>query len=61
VGAPSVTFSQPYGNLIIVTGGGIDESDPMYEFAQYLSDLVYNRFQNRLFQDEDISLLSKII
>jgi len=54
VGSPADTYAQRYGNLIIVAGTGGDESDPFTQSAQYLSDLIYTRFQNRLFRDEDI-------
>ncbi len=46
--------TQHHGNLIIMTGSGDTESDPLTGAAQYLSDLLYKRFKNRLFQNEDI-------
>jgi len=48
------TVSQHYGSLIIVAGSGASESDPLTQSAQYLADLVYSRFQTRLFQNSDI-------
>jgi hypothetical protein len=48
------TVSQHYGSLIIVAGSGANESDPLTQSAQYLADLVYSRFQTRLFQNSDI-------
>lgn len=46
--------TQHYGNLILVAGSGANESDPLTQSAQYLADLVYSRFQTRLFQNADI-------
>jgi hypothetical protein len=54
VGAPAQTVSQHYGNLILVAGGGAEISNTLKESTQYLSDLVYLRFRNRLFTDKDI-------
>ena len=45
---------QHYGNLILVAGGGMAATNTLKESYQYLSDLVYRRFQQRLFTDEDI-------
>ncbi|WP_207682346.1 Lcl domain-containing protein [Desulfonema magnum] len=42
------------GNLILVAGGGKDTHDPMYDSAQYLSDMVYSEFLDREFRKEDI-------
>lgn len=46
--------SQTYGNLILVAGGGIAESNKLREATQYLSNLVYQTFKKRGFDDEDI-------
>jgi hypothetical protein len=54
VGAPAQTVSQHYGNLILVAGGGAEITNTLKESTQYLSDLVYLRFRNRLFTDKDI-------
>jgi len=45
---------QHRGNLILVAGGGDDATDPLFAPTQYLSDLVYRRFQHRFFEDKDI-------
>ena len=58
VGSPPIVFDQHYGNLIVVAGGGVAASNTLKESTQYLSDLVYRRFKNRLFQDEDIFYLN---
>ena len=50
----SQTVSQHYGNLILVAGGGAEIDNTLKESTQYLSDLVYLRFRNRLFTDKDI-------
>jgi hypothetical protein len=54
VDVPAQTVSQHYGNLILVAGGGADFQNTLKESTQYLSDLVYLRFRNRLFADKDI-------
>ncbi|MDM8537223.1 chitobiase/beta-hexosaminidase C-terminal domain-containing protein [Desulfobacterales bacterium HSG17] len=54
VGVPPNYYAQHHGNLILVAGGGNDSTDPLFESTQYLSDLVYRRFQDRFFQDSDI-------
>jgi hypothetical protein len=54
VGAPAQTVSQHYGNLILMAGGGAEITNTLRESTQYLSDLVYLRFRNRLFTDKDI-------
>jgi hypothetical protein len=54
VGAPAQTVSQHYGNLILIAGGGAEITNTLKESTQYLSDLVYLRFRNRLFTDKDI-------
>ncbi|MFC1857339.1 C13 family peptidase [Thermodesulfobacteriota bacterium] len=45
---------QHHGNLILVAGGGIADTNTLKDSTQYLSDLVYRRFASRLFTDEDI-------
>lgn len=54
VGAPQKVVKQHYGNLILVAGGGVADTNTLKESTQYLSDLVYRRFKSRLFADEDI-------
>jgi hypothetical protein len=54
VGAPLTVVKQHYGNLILVAGGGIADTNTLKESTQYLSDLVYRRFKSRLFTDADI-------
>ena len=49
VGAPDETVAQHHGNLILVAGGGAQATNTLRESTQYLSDLVYGRFQYRLF------------
>lgn len=58
VGSSSVR--QHYGNLILVAGGGAADSNTLRESTQYLSDLVYRRFKNRLFDDQDIYYFNPI-
>jgi len=53
VGSPSVV-KQHYGNLILVAGGGVQAANTLRETTQYLADLVYKRFKDRLFTDDDI-------
>ena len=60
IGNPVQAVSQHYGNLILVAGGGVEASNTLKESTQYLSDLVYLRFQNRLFTDEDIYYFNAI-
>lgn len=47
-------FQQHHGNLILVAGGGAEAMNTLKDSTQYLSDLVYLRYRNRLFNDEDI-------
>ena len=54
VGAPLHVVKQHYGNLVLVAGGGIENTNTLKESTQYLSDLVYRRFKSRLFTDADI-------
>lgn len=54
VGTPQKIVKQHYGNLILVAGGGIADTNTLKESTQYLSDLVYRRFKSRLFTDTDI-------
>jgi hypothetical protein len=58
VGSSSV--KQHYGNLILVAGGGAADNNTLRESTQYLSDLVYRRFKNRLFDDRDIYYFNPI-
>jgi hypothetical protein len=60
VGAPAQTVSQHYGNLILAAGGGAEATNTLKESTQYLSDLVYLRFRNRLFADKDIFYFNPI-
>jgi hypothetical protein len=60
VGAPAQTVSQHYGNLILVAGGGAEVTNTLKESTQYLSDLVYLRFRNRLFTDKDIYFFNPV-
>ncbi|QTA80473.1 DUF1566 [Desulfonema limicola] len=53
VGVPANYYAQHHGNLILVAGGGTDSTDPLFESTQYLSDMVYRRFQDRFFEDKD--------
>ncbi len=48
----AIQAKQHYGNLILVAGGGIQDS--LTDTTQNLADLVYSRFRNRLFTDADI-------
>lgn len=54
VGGGTIPNYQSHGNLIIVAGGGIDDLNNLRETTQYLADLVYYRFTQRLFGDDDI-------
>jgi plastocyanin len=47
-------FSQTYGNLIIVAGGGVHASNKLADTTQSLCDYVYMKFKGRGFEDEDI-------
>jgi hypothetical protein len=58
VGAPAHIVNQHHGNLILVAGGGIEASNTLKESTQYLSDMIYRRFKERLFNDEDIYYLN---
>jgi len=60
VGAPAQVVAQHYGSLVIVAGSGTGPEDPLNESAQYLANLVYKRFQTRLFKDEDIYYLNPV-
>jgi hypothetical protein len=58
-GAKTITVDtaaakQHQGNLILVAGGGIAADNTLRDSTQYLADLVYSRFRNRLFSDADI-------
>ncbi len=48
------------GNLILVAGGGADQSDVLFGSTQYLTDLVYSRFKRRFFSDRDIFYLNPV-
>lgn len=61
VGAPLKLYDQHYGNLIIVAGGGAEESDRLRASIQYLSDLVYYRFKRRFFNDNDIYYFNPLL
>ncbi|MEI7752525.1 MAG: C13 family peptidase, partial [Candidatus Omnitrophota bacterium] len=54
VGIPADVKKQHYGNLILVGGGGYAVTNTLRDTTLYLSDLVYRRFKERLFTDEDI-------
>jgi hypothetical protein len=54
VGAPAHIVKQHHGNLILVAGGGIEDSNTLKESTQYLCDMTYSRFKERLFTDDDI-------
>jgi hypothetical protein len=54
VGAPVQDMKQHHGNLILVAGGGIEATNTLKESTQFLCDMIYKRFKERLFQDEDI-------
>jgi hypothetical protein len=54
VGTPEIVYRQHHGNLILVAGGGIEASNTLKKSTQYLGDLVYSRFKERLFTDDDI-------
>ena len=54
VGAPVNVVKQHFGNLILLAGGGLADSNILRESTQYLSDLVYRQFKDRLFGDDDI-------
>jgi hypothetical protein len=60
VGAPPHVLKQRYGNLILVAGGGIEDTNTLRESTQYLGDLVYKRFKARLFADEDIYYINPL-
>lgn len=51
---------QNHGNLILVAGGGDDESDALYDSTQYLSDMVYSRFRGRGFEGKDICYFNSV-
>ncbi|MEI7672269.1 MAG: Ig-like domain-containing protein, partial [Deltaproteobacteria bacterium] len=57
VGAPQNVVKQHYGNLILVGGGGYLQTNTLKESTMYLTDLVYRRFRERLFADDDIYYL----
>jgi len=60
VGAPTQVIAQHYGNLILVAGGGAEATNTLKQSTQYLSDLVYLRFRNRLFTDDDIHYFNPV-
>jgi hypothetical protein len=60
VGAPPHVVKQHCGNLILVAGGGIEDTNTLKESTQYLSDLLYKRFKSRLFADEDICYMNPL-
>lgn len=43
-----------HGNLILVAGGGLNTNNILKEPTQYLSNIVYQRFNNRFFSHDDI-------
>ena len=49
-----LTSIQHHGNLILAAGGGMADNNILRESTQYLADLIYLRFRQRLFEDEDI-------
>jgi hypothetical protein len=53
-GHPEMDLIQHHGNLILAAGGGLADVNLLRESTQYLSDLVYLRFRQRLFEDDDI-------
>ncbi len=60
VGDPPADIIQHRGNLIIGAGGGTDPADPLFASTQYLSDLVYRRFQDRFFNEKDIRYFNPV-
>ncbi|QTA86940.1 Ig-like domain-containing protein [Desulfonema magnum] len=54
IGTEEKPAVQTYGNLILVAGGGLDESNTLKESTQYLADTVYLRFIRRGFEEKDI-------
>jgi hypothetical protein len=59
VGAGSAE-AQTYGNLILVAGGGVAETNTLRESTQYLDDMVYARFLGRGFEEKDIYYFNPI-
>jgi len=49
-----------HGNLILVAGGGNDQSDPLFDSTQYLSDRVYKVFLTRVFNDQSIYYINPV-
>ncbi|MDM8539035.1 chitobiase/beta-hexosaminidase C-terminal domain-containing protein, partial [Desulfobacterales bacterium HSG17] len=60
VGVSPDYYAQHHGSLILVAGGGADNTDPLFTSTQYLSDLVYRRFQHRFFEEKDIFYFNPI-
>ena len=60
IDSPGDPYAQHHGNLILVAGGGDDTTDNLFAATQYLSKLVYRRFQARLFSDDDIYYFNPI-
>jgi len=59
VGTPVQEGKQNYGNLIIVAGGALSESDSLKEATLYITDLAYQKFKARNFTDEDIYFITQ--
>lgn len=59
VGAPQATAKQGYGNLIIVAGGTLTAADSLKAATLHISELAYQKFQARNFEDEDIYFLTQ--
>jgi parallel beta-helix repeat protein len=60
VGAGQKPLYQTRGNLILVAGGGVAETNTLRESTQYLSDMVYGRFLARGFEKQDIYYFNPI-
>jgi len=55
---PEPDVEQHRGSLVLVSGGGMAETNTLWRSTEYLSRLVYRRFQQRFFTDDDIYYIS---
>jgi parallel beta-helix repeat protein len=60
VGVGQKPLYQTRGNLILVAGGGVAETNTLRESTQYLADMVYSRFLARGFEKQDLCYFNPI-
>jgi len=59
-GQKASASKQGYGNLIILAGGGVLETNHLKDTTQQLCDLFYMKFKGRGFDDADIFYLNPV-